>query len=80
MIAGTGGTVVFGIAGLAASAPLLKRLRRRFGTWWAPVIGLLVIAAMFSLSAFVIGPAIRDTGTGPAIDQPSPTGEHSGHH
>jgi hypothetical protein len=50
--AGTTGTVVFGVAGLAASIPLLLRLRRRFGTWWAPLIGLAVFA-------FVHGVGVR---------------------
>lgn len=56
VVAGTGGTVLFGLAGLAASIPLLLKLRHRFHSWWAPVIGLAVFAVMFSLSAFVIGP------------------------
>src|SRR6266487_2944543 len=65
LITGAGGTALFGVLGLVASVPLLLRLRRRFGTWWAPAIGLAVFAVMFSLSAFVIGPAI-DSGGGPS--------------
>lgn len=81
IIAGTGGTVLFGVIGLAASIPLLLRLRKRFGTWWAPVIGLTVFAAMFAVSAFVIGPLINDTNSpAPAPAGPGPTPDQHGHH
>jgi hypothetical protein len=61
--------------------PLLLRLRRRFGSWWAPAIGLAVFAVMFSVSAFVIGPAINGGPTGsPGGGQPAPSVDHSGHH
>ena len=65
IVTGTGGTILFGLVGLAASIPLLVRLKRRFHTWRAPAIALVVFAAMFSLSSFVIGPAISDDGGGP---------------
>ncbi len=73
LVAGSGGTALFGVLGLAASVPLLLRLRRRFGSWWAPAIGLGVFAVLFALSAFVIGPAIsgvNDVGNPsvPAVD------------
>jgi len=80
LIAGTGGTVLFGIIGLAASIPILLRLRRRFGTWWAPVIGLAVFATMFAISAFVIGPAISGTGNQTPDPQPTPSVDHAQHH
>ncbi len=64
LISGTGGTVLFGLIGLAASIPLLLRLHRRFDTWRAPAIALLVFALMFALSAFVIGPALSDAPAG----------------
>jgi len=67
------------IVGLLASIPMLVRLYRRFGSWVAPALGLLVFAAMFSLSAFVIGPAI--SGTGPGVNPgPEPTVDHTGDH
>lgn len=71
LVAGSGGTALFGGLGLVASVPFLMRLRRRFGTWRAPAIGLLVFAAMFSLSAFVIGPAISGTGASRSASVPS---------
>jgi len=81
LVAGADGTVLFALVGLAASIPLLLKLRRRFHSWWAPVIGLAVFAVMFALSAFIIGPAISGSGTDtPSGDQPSPPADHSDHH
>jgi hypothetical protein len=82
LVAGAGGTLLFGTLGLLASVPLLLRLHRRFANWWAPATALAVFAAMFSLSAFVIGPAISGNSTdAPAPGTPVPaTTEHSEHH
>jgi hypothetical protein len=81
LVAGAGGTVLFAIVGLAGSVPFLLRLRRRFGTWWAPAVGLAVFAVMFAVSAFVVGPAINSGGDpAPAGPQPSPSVEHTEHH
>lgn len=83
LVAGSGGTALFGALGLLASIPMLIRLYRRFGSWIAPALGLLVFTAMFSLSAFIIGPAISGTGTDvnpgpvPSVDH---TGDHTGGH
>ena len=77
-MAGSGGTALFGVLGLVASVPLLLRLRRRFGTWRAPALGLAVFVAMFAISAFVVGPAISGQ-----ADNPSPivpAGQHDNHH
>lgn len=79
LVAGSGGTALFGALGLLASIPMLVRLYRRFGSWVAPALGLLVFAAMFSLSAFVIGPAISGTGAD-VTPGPVPTVEHTGEH
>jgi hypothetical protein len=57
-VAGAAGTTLFGLVGVMASVPFLLRLYRRFHTWRAPAVALAVFAVMFSLSAFVIGPAI----------------------
>lgn len=81
LITGVGGTALFGIVGLAASVPLLLRLRRRFASWWAPLIGLAVFTVMFSISAFIIGPAINGgTGGAPGGGQPVPSFDHGSHH
>jgi hypothetical protein len=76
LVSGAGGTVLFGALGLAASAPLLLRLRRRFGLWRAPAIGLGVFVVMFSLSTFVIGPQI----SGDEERAPVPASDHVTHH
>lgn len=78
LVAGSGGTALFGALGLLASVPLLLRLRRRFGTWRAPALGLAAFAAMFALSAFVIGPAINGQFSTGSNSHPSP--DHNGHH
>lgn len=62
LVAGAGGTALFGILGLAASVPMLLRLRRRFGSWRAPGIALVVFTAMFLLSSLVVGPLISSGG------------------
>jgi hypothetical protein len=78
LVAGPGGTALFGVLGFLASVPMLLRLHLRFGTWRAPAIGLLVFAAMFSLSAFVIGPAI--SGAGDTSPAPTLSEHHPGDH
>jgi hypothetical protein len=84
LLAGIGGTVLFGALGLAAMVPMLLRLRRRFGTWWAPALAVAGFAAMFAISTLLIGPALRGT----PDDRPEPRpgssaptgGEHTRHH
>ncbi|MCY7400717.1 MAG: hypothetical protein LH477_07150 [Nocardioides sp.] len=82
LVSGAGGNLLFGGLGLLFSVPLLRRLYRRFGTWKAPAVALVVFAVMFSLSAFVIGPAITD---GSPVESPRPTPiqtptDHTSHH
>jgi hypothetical protein len=84
LITGVAGNALFFAAGLVLSIPLLRRLHRTFKTWRAPTIAIAVFAAVFSLSAYVIGPAIADNRTGPE-DQPpppsqTPTEDHDRHH
>ena len=77
LVAGSGGTALFGALGLVLSIPMLLRLRRRFGSWTAPAIGLAIFTVMFALSTWVIGPAISGSGdAGPSL----PTVDHSSHH
>lgn len=77
LIAGAGGTALLAIVGLAAAVPFLLRLRRRFYNWWAPAVALAGFALMFSISAFVIGPAINANDSLPV--HRTPTTEFSGH-
>ena len=78
LLAGTAGTLLFAVIGFVAAIPFLVRLYRRFGTWRAPAIALTIFVAMFSLSSFVIGPAISgDEGPArPGVEQ----GGHAQHH
>jgi len=78
LVAGTGGTVLFGVLGLAATIPLLVRLKRRFVSWWAPVIALAAFAVMFAVSSLVLGPLISGGGE-PAPPAVTPT-DHDTHH
>ena len=78
LITGLAGTVLFGALGFVASVPLFVRLHRRFGTWRAPAIALIVFIALFSVSAFVIGPRISGSSSEPSSSQP--TVDHSFHH
>ena len=67
-----GNALFFGI-GLVFSVPLLRRLYRRFHTWRAPAIAVAVFAAIFSLSAFLIGPAVSGSSDdGPSTRIPVP--------
>ena len=77
LFAGAGGTVLFAAIGFAAAIPFLLRLKRRFATWRAPVIALAVMAAVFSISTLVVGPAL--TGAGDAQPVQQDTG-HEDHH
>lgn len=74
LVTGAGGNLLFGALGLLFSLPLLRRLYIRFKTWKAPAIALAIFVAMFSLSAFVIGPAI----SGDSSETPDHS-EHTGH-
>jgi len=78
LLAGTAGRVLFAAIGFLAAIPFLRRLHRRFQTWRAPAIALAIFAAMFSLSSFVIGPAISgdDSPARPGIEQDG----HEQHH
>lgn len=70
LLAGTGGTLLFGAIGLVAAIPMLLRVHRRHGGWRAPAALLALFAAMFSLSSFVIGPAISGSDSA-ATDKPT---------
>ncbi|GAA3716928.1 hypothetical protein GCM10022204_40930 [Microlunatus aurantiacus] len=83
LLTGVGGNLLLGLLGLLLSVPLLRRLYRRFRTWKAPAIALVIFVIMYALSAFVIGPAISSdpspTPAPAASPAPTPTG-HSTHH
>jgi predicted PurR-regulated permease PerM len=83
LLAGSGGTALFAAIGFVATIPLLVRLQRKFRTWRAPAIALAVFAAMFSLSSFVIGPALTGGSESSPPSQPGvkqPSAHYSHHH
>lgn len=83
LVTGAGGNALFFMVGLLFSIPMLRRLYRRFQSWVAPAIAVAAFAVMFSLSAFVIGPAIAaagDPGGGPSSPSQVPTDSHAAHH
>lgn len=67
LLAGTGGQLLFGALAFVVSIPFLLRIRRRFHTWIAPGIALVIMAAAYTVSTLLIGPAIAgDTSPAPA--------------
>lgn len=83
LVTGVIGNAAFFAVGLVLSIPLLRRLYRRFHTWLAPTVAIVVFAALFSLSALVIGPAISGdpaSDTGPTSPAQTPSQDHGEHH
>lgn len=82
-LAGAGGRLLFAAIALVVSIPFLVRIYRRFRTWVAPAIALGAMALSFSLSTFVIGPAIRGgSSTTEPVKQPTseqPAVDEHGH-
>lgn len=78
VVSGVAGTALFGAVGFLATVPLLLRLRRRFGTWLAPAIALVVFASVFTVSTVVIGPQL--SGALEPAGASSEDSEHLEHH
>lgn len=78
LVSGAGGTAVFGLLGLVASVPMLIRLKRRVGSWWAPVVALAAFALMFTISSLVVGPWISGA-PDPAPDEVTVVHDDSHH-
>ncbi len=88
LLAGTAGALLFGAIGLVAAIPFLLRVRRRCGNWRVPGALLALFAAVFSISTFVIGPALSGsdsaTTSKPTTEQVAPgtpaKESHDAHH
>lgn len=89
LLAGATGNAILYVVGMLFSVPMLRRLHRRFHTYWAPVIAVAVFTGLFSLSAFVIGPAISGAGDEAQPEPSAPSApsapgpgaiDHSTHH
>ena len=86
LFAGATGSLLFGAIGLVAAIPFLRRVRHRCGNWRVPAGILAAMVVVFSLSTFVIGPAITGAGgdDGNTPSEAAPGGEkpsgHEAHH
>lgn len=86
LLGGIGGSLLFGVLGLVLSLPFLLRVRRHCGNWRIPALLLVTFATVFSLSTFVVGPAITDADDSPAPAVRAPArgaqdgASHEAHH
>lgn len=80
LLAGAGGTILFGILGFLLSIPMLLRLRRRFGTWVAPALASVIFTAVYLTSALVIGPAVTASRESESAPVRSPVADEHGEH
>jgi hypothetical protein len=87
LLVGATGKLLFGALGFVLAIPMLRRLRRRTGSWRVPGGALAVMAVVFAFSSFVIGPALTgdDEQAAPAKNVPgAPAGvrpaKHESHH
>src|SRR3954471_7176746 len=58
VLAGATGKLLFGAVGFMLAFPMLRQLHRRHGSWAVPGGVLALMAVVFTVSAFVIGPAV----------------------
>lgn len=79
IVAGAGGRILFGAVGFVATIPMLRRLRRRTGSWRAPALALAAFAAIFTFSTLVIGPAVSGSDTPTDTAVPADDVDHHGH-
>ena len=81
LLGGVSGSLLFGALGFVATIPFMLRLRRRSGGWRLPGAAMAVFVVVFSISTFVIGPAINssDSGSSPpgASSQSQPSGSQT---
>lgn len=89
VLAGTTGRLLFGAVGFLLLIPLLRRLHRRSGSWVAPAGVAVLMAAAFTFSSLVIGPALTsgDDEAGAPVTGPTPAAapgagspDHEAHH
>jgi hypothetical protein len=87
LLAGTGGVLLFGAVGFVAAIPFLLHVHRRCGNWRVPGALLALFVVVFSISTFVIGPAMSGESSATSkstTNQTAPanpaTGGHNDHH
>jgi hypothetical protein len=81
LVGGVTGSLLFGAIGFVLAVPFLLRLRRRCGGWRVPGAVLAVMVVVFTISTFVVGPAISGGGESTGSTTAPATGSgHMGHH
>ena len=87
LLAGVSGKLLFGVLGFVLAIPMLRRLRRRHGSWGVPGAVLALMAVVFAFSTFVIGPALtgsssdaRPPANSAPAGTPSAQPDHAAHH
>ena len=86
LLGGVGGSLLFGALGFVLAIPFLLRLHRRCGSWRVPAAVLAAMVAVFSVSTFVVGPALTSESasvpapTSAPAQPPASDGGHAGHH
>jgi hypothetical protein len=89
LLAGATGKLLFGALGFLLAVPMLRRLRRRAGSWRVPRGALALMTVIFTFSSFVIGPALAGSGDEPrtpsknvpsTAPQSVAQDEHEAHH
>ena len=91
VLAGATGKLLFGALGFVLAVPMLRRLRRRTGSWRVPGGALALMAVVFTFSSFVVGPALtggddggRESAARSTTVPSAPPGvsesEHESHH
>src|SRR5680860_141714 len=86
LFAGVGGSLLFGAIGFIAAIPFLVRMKRHCGSWHRPLATLVLFAAVFLLSTFVVGPALTgddSDGAKPSAtpaERPAAPSAHEQHH
>ena len=86
LLGGVGGSLLFGALGFVLAVPFLLRLHRRCGSWRVPAAVLAAMVTVFSVSTFVVGPALTsESASEPApasapAQPPASDGGHASHH
>ena len=82
LFAGATGSLLFGAIGFVAAIPFLLRVHHHCGNWRLPAAILAAMAVVFSLSTFVLGPAItgNDGEDAPTESAPANPAGHEEHH
>lgn len=79
VLAGAVGKLVFFFLGLVVAIPMQVRLYRRFGSWIAPGLTLVVFVIGYLVSSLYFGPALTGATVGDLGEVPTVTTSIHGH-